>query len=500
MNESTPDNTVPCRFCQRQIHAKAIKCPYCREFLTKRSRFSRATTKTVTLAGLTTALMSLFYGLNEGYFYIEERQQQRDAFASYMGAAEQFLKLDNLEYAEASLEQALAINPNDSRLRLRHFLLRAQHLLREVDYYGYQLPAAQLAVMPTLVTDGFSLLETKFMSHDQAQLLLSLARLLQYDRRWQSPSAIEALFVQAQQQKADDANIVYWYGDWLWHQAESQDKVEQGYRLIQQAARLKPDNALYVAGLGRLQAKRGDYQQAFASFSQAIKLRPSQHTLQNVRAANEAKGALARTLHAADQIQDISGTQFFGLDMPERLKLTEFALENAASDRNLRMLAARLFHHLGHDQKAEPILEKLLGRYDERSNTDSLNLYVAVLKANNNLAEAQRVEQTLARQQELASYEEILETNIDGQHRYKVGLRVSKKNSDEGVRVLKVYQAYPFEKAGLKEGDHILEFAHRKVTSLRSIWVPINEFTPGTDVPLLIRRGDEILNLTLVIE
>ncbi len=62
------------------------------------------------------------------------------------------------------------------------------------------------------------------------------------------------------------------------------------------------------------------------------------------------------------------------------------------------------------------------------------------------------------------------------------------------------FAGYPFAKAGVIAGDRLLEFAHRKVESLRSIWVPILDFSPGTDVPLKVRRGKELLDLTVVIE
>ena len=52
----------------------------------------------------------------------------------------------------------------------------------------------------------------------------------------------------------------------------------------------------------------------------------------------------------------------------------------------------------------------------------------------------------------------------------------------------------------MEAGDRLLEFAHRQVTELRSIWVPMLDFSPGTDVPLKLVRGDRELSLVLIIE
>lgn len=493
----TEEKTIPCRYCRQPVHPKATKCQHCGEQLTQRSRIGRATKNIVGSIGIFTALLSVFYAAKEGYFYIEQRQQQREMFSAHMNAADHFLKLDNLDYAEASLNQALELNPNDMRLQLRLFLLRSRNILREVDYYGAQLPDEHLAVVPELITSGFSLVENDFSPNDRAMLFTSLARLLQYDRRWQNPDAIEELFKKARKLSPSNAEIAYWYGEWLINQ---EPPSADGFSLIQQAASNEPDNALYSYALGLYQSRQGDYASAFTTLRHTIELRPKQQELQRIRASNEAKGSLRRALLKADEKSDITGPDFFNLDMDERLSLMEFALEHGGSNRRLRLLAARLFHNAGRNDQAEPWVRKVLGDYDERSDTKTLQLLSAILEAQNKEEEAQQIREIVARKEERATFEEILETGYEDKHRYKVGLRVAKQNEGDGIEVLKAFEGYPFAKAGVQQGDRILEFAHRRITNLRSIWVPINDFTPGTDVPLKISRGDEVISLTVVIE
>ena len=493
---------VPCRYCRQPVHPKATKCPHCHEQLATRSRIERIGKKTVAFIGIATASLSLFYALKEGFFYIEQRQEQRALFVSHMNAAEHFLKLDNLEHAEASLKQALELNPADTRLLLKYFLLRAHNLLRVMDFTDYDKHKDQFVVISELVTSGFSLLENDFPVRDHATLLVTLARLLKYDVKWENPDAIRELFVRAHKLSPDDAEITYRYGEWLMTEGATK---KDGLSLIHQAVSQDPDDALYVETLGDWQREQGDYAAAFKNLRHAIELGPRQHEQYRIRASEYAAYDLSRALLSADQATDITGTEFFGLSLDERLSLMTFVLEHPGNNESsLRIPAARLFHHAGRDEQAEPLLRKELGDYDERSNSKNLTLFASVLEAESKNEEAKQVRDILAKQsereRERASYEEIFETGVEGQHLYKIGLKVAKQNSDEGVEVLEAFSGYPFAKAGVHEGDRLLEFAHRKVSDLSSITNPIIYFSPGTDVPLKIRRGDELLDLTIVIE
>ncbi len=492
----TSMQTVPCRYCRQPIHPVATKCPYCHEQLTTRSRFEIASKKTIALIGIATALLSLFYGVKEGYFYIEQRQQQRQMFTAHIIAAENFIKLDNLEYAEASLDQALTLNPNDQNLRLRYFLLRSHNILRELDYYGAQLPDRYLTTMPELIISGFSLIENNFSADKQAHLLSSLARLLQFDQRWQNPAAINELFAKAWALTGNDAEIAYWYGERLIN--DETDK-QKGLALIQKAMEIEPENAIYVAAMGRQQRKSGDYAAAFSSLRRAIELRPKQHELQRIRAANEAKYALRRSLRDADSIADISSEDFFSLNLQQRIDIVEFSLQHGSNDRYFNLVAAKLLHTAGQNQRSETLLRNVIRDYDERTDTEQLTLMANVLEAQNK-PEFEEIHELLSRIAMRDSYEEIMETGIEGKHRYKVGLRVAKKNTANGIEVLKVFSGYPFAKAGVQAGDLLIEFGHRRVENLRSIWVPINDFSPGTDVPLKLQRGDKLIEVSVVIE
>jgi tetratricopeptide (TPR) repeat protein len=448
------------------------------------------------IVAIGTALLSLFFGLKEGYYFIQERQQQRAMSASYLAAAKRFLALDSLTYAEDSLERALALSPNDQQLRLQVSFLRADHLLREADYYGMQLPEESLDAVPEMIISGFSLLNNSMSTADRAHLVLALGRLFQYDRRSPPDDGIAGLFAEAYRLAPRNPEIAFRYGELLMGEDASR---EQGFALIREAADQAPGVALYAEALGRAQAKQGNYRDALQTLMRTIELRPDQRELQNIRAANEAKGRLVSVLLEAHAASPITGEEFFGMPLSERVELVRFALRHSRN-RSLNVLAAQLFLQTGYAEEAEPWIRKNLGDYNIRSNSKELEILAAVLGAQGKEAERQQIQDILTEKAELATYEEVLETGLEGEHRYKIGLKLARENDAEGVAVLTAYEQYPFHKAGVRPGDRLLEFAHRPVESMRSITWLIYDLAPGTDVPVKIRRGDQTQVLTLVIE
>lgn len=448
------------------------------------------------LVGVSTALLSIFFGLKEGYFFIQERQQQRAMAASHLAAAEHFLKLDSLSYAEASLERALGANPNDQRLRARIFFLRTGHLLRDADYYGSQLPEGKLDIVPEMVIDGFSLLNNNLAAGVRAELMLALARLLQYDQRWQASTGITELFEGASLLAPENTEVLYWFGEWL--QAEDASR-ERGFALIQAASAAAPGNAVYATAMGHAQAEQGDFGAAIRTLMRAFDSKSLQHELQNIRAANQAKQYLVSVLYDAHKTSPITGQDFFGMSLEERVSIVRYVLQYS-NDRGLGGLAAALFYQAGFNAEAEVQILGVLGQYNVRSSTEDLTLLAAILEAQDKVAEAQVVLELLARQEELAGFEEVLETGLADQHRYKLGLKLAREEEAEGVLVLKAYEQYPFHKAGVRSGDRLLKFGHRELHDMLSISTIIFTFAPGTDVPLQVQRGEEVLDMIVVLE
>ena len=494
----TPNNTVPCRYCREPVHPEAVKCRHCGETLSIRSHLEQISKKAFAYIGILTALLSLFYALKEGYFYIEQLKQKRVAFTSYMGAAERFQKFGNLEYAEAALQQAIALNPTDRQLRRRHFLVRSQILLRKVDPYKV-IPEKYRDPVSKLIINGFSILDGDFTSDERAKVLTFLGRLLWHDQHWSDKEATRALFAEAHQLTPDDAVVAFWYGQWLLYGEDIEEgREEEALKLINQAIQSKPDNARYWAALGKYQKEKEMYADALESFMTAIKLGPRKSEMEHVRAANEAKYYLLNALLSADKKMDITSPDFHGLSMEKRNTLVDFALKYQMNDRYLQLLAARFFYAAERLEEAEALVRKALGKYNKRSDTATLELFAAILEARGTNPETlAEIRALLAAKQKQITYEEILEV---GDRHYKLGLRVALDSSGNGVEVLRVFEGYAFAKAGVRAGDRLLEFAHRKVKNLRSIWLPLTQFEPGTDVPLKVRRGDQVLELTLIVE
>lgn len=499
MPDTEPNkNTISCRHCCQPVDRNATKCHHCGEQLSTRSHAVQVTRKLMGLVGAVTAVLSLFFALKEGYFFIQERQEQRAMADSYLAAAENFIKLDSLVYAEQSLERALSANPSDQRLRAKAFFMRANHFLREADYYGMQLPDERYAVVQEMVLSGFSLLNGDISGHDRALLMLSLARLLQYDRQWQSPNGVKGLFEQALSLEPTFYDIHYWFGQWLLLSDAESDR-QRGFELLQQAAEAQPHSAMYSVALADEMVKRNMYQAAFTAYRRAIESKPKQDQLQQIRASNIARTNLAYAIIGADKSSPIIGETFFGLSRQERLELVRFALAHNAQ-RQLRYIAAQLFYQAGLNDDAETQMREALGSYDFYSQADQLALFADILGIQKKLEEQQRVQEILARKEDRQKYEDVLESSLEGGHHYKIGLKASRDHDADGVLVVQVYEQYPFHKAGVREGDRLLEFGHRKINSLRTIINLIFDFSPGADVPLKVQRGAEVLDLTVVIE
>lgn len=467
------------------------------------SRIETTLKKVAMYVGLATTFLSLFYALREGYYFIEDRQEQRATIESYKAAAAQFQQLDNLVYAVETLEQALAIKPNDLDLQRQYFLLRAHNVLREVEGWPVDNPEVRTNIT-ALTLDGFRLLQLPQSKPERARLLITLGRLLRQDMNWNNQARIASLFEEAYQLAPENAEVAFRYGQWL---LSDDEQAEKGVEFFRKAARLQPENALYWSELGQYMLEKKDYLKALPALRSAIGLLPKQNEIQRIRASNAAKGALVKLVRQADAELDITGADFLGLSMDERKTLIEEALSFGASDRALHFLAARFYYKTGDYERAVNALKASLWDEDLEytssysSEIPKLELYAAILKDSGQDPETlSKLQNLLEKHQEAQLYDEILEIGQKDQHRYKVGLKVHAGASEDGVLVARAYEGYPFAKAGVQEEDRIFEFAHRKVETLRGIWIPLMEFDPGTELPFKVKREEEVVELTLVVE
>ncbi len=68
----------------------------------------------------------------------------------------------------------------------------------------------------------------------------------------------------------------------------------------------------------------------------------------------------------------------------------------------------------------------------------------------------------------------------------------------EGVTLQGVREGGPAEKAGLKAGDVIVEFAGKKIRNVEEYTVVLSEIKPGVPVAVVVLRGSDRLTLTLI--
>ncbi len=78
-----------------------------------------------------------------------------------------------------------------------------------------------------------------------------------------------------------------------------------------------------------------------------------------------------------------------------------------------------------------------------------------------------------------------------------LGVRLNE--DDRECRIVEVDKDSPAEKAGLKANDVVIHFDKARVEDLDDLLILIDKHKPGDEVPIRVRRGKKILELTVKI-
>ncbi len=78
-------------------------------------------------------------------------------------------------------------------------------------------------------------------------------------------------------------------------------------------------------------------------------------------------------------------------------------------------------------------------------------------------------------------------------------LGVKGELDSEDPRISEVYPGTPAEKAGLKQGDLVLKFDGQDITTFKQLSSLVGDKAPGDKVKLQIKRGEETLDIEVVI-
>jgi hypothetical protein len=70
----------------------------------------------------------------------------------------------------------------------------------------------------------------------------------------------------------------------------------------------------------------------------------------------------------------------------------------------------------------------------------------------------------------------------------------------EGMKLSGVRQGSPAEKAGLQSGDIIIKFGKFEIKNVYDYTYALGEFSPGQKVPVVVKRGQQTLTLTVTLE
>jgi serine protease Do len=97
------------------------------------------------------------------------------------------------------------------------------------------------------------------------------------------------------------------------------------------------------------------------------------------------------------------------------------------------------------------------------------------------------------------NWERLVKGEVWGGRKHGPYIGVHLNEDDRECRIVKVDKGSPAEKAGLKANDVVIRFGTTRVEDLFDLLELIRAHKPGEEVPIRVRRGKEILNLTIVI-
>ena len=72
---------------------------------------------------------------------------------------------------------------------------------------------------------------------------------------------------------------------------------------------------------------------------------------------------------------------------------------------------------------------------------------------------------------------------------------VEAKDTNEGLRITRVLEGSPAEKAGLKEGDIVVRADDRDMAGLSDLREIVRRHNTDDEITVTVRRGDEELDL-----
>ena len=389
-------------------------------------------------------------------------------------AASADLEGEGYDQAIEHYEKALALDPGNAGIFRR--IVRATRRRNEI-----MMPMALVDSPARAEVDAILARLYELRIDDDRELLLEEAQLL--DLIGKRDSAVAALR-KARALAPDDPDALALLGAFT-----------QDLDLVRRAIAARPDDASYHHGLAYVLSQRGEYGAAVREYRRAAELA----TGTDISSSRTRNGALA-------DILELFKRHGAKLELPadERVAALEAVIASQVSmDRTQHVMLAELCLELGRLEKAHAAIRRALGDEQEswRYYLPQVRLYRTILERGAfDPAALAAVQAILQKAADAERYDELLETGKAEGHRYKVGLRVEKTAAGDGLLVQRSFAGYPFAKAGVLDGDRILEFAHRRIQRLQDISRWLIEFTPGTDVPLKVQRVGELIDLTLIVQ
>ncbi len=418
---------------------------------------------------------------------MKELEAEEEARALALASSgDRFAERGDFRAAIEQFDKALAIKSGDPDLRRR----RIVWMRRDLEERGPFEPTRNK--MNDALTEIYQLQALFPQLRNDRELLLEEALILRAGG--DASSAAYDVLEKAHRLYPADPDIVENLGQ-VTHGAE-------GIDLLRLATRARPLEASYHYHLAVALDKADDPAEAIREYRRAVELDANRGFSSQKDAALRYLFEMFRTLEQKEIQNGGVASPSFPMPVAERIAALEYFLANYHTDFDKpHFYLAKLYRVQGDLNRANAEIRKALGGDKSKwaNYEPELELYIQILDEGK-MDPEQLAEARASLGAATGYYEETLEIRPNNRsHTFLIGLKAPVEKSDQGVLVVRSFEHYPFADAGVKEGDRIVEFAHRRVRDLEEIRFDLVEFDPGTKVPLKVQRGGRVLDLELTI-
>lgn len=254
--------------------------------------------------GIAGTLLTVLLSIRSGYLYFTGKAQAKNQVESWIQVAKEhtamptegyFDHLRSLDVAIHSIEQALAVRPNDLNLGRKAFMLHAEYANTDLEHRPFAYDDWHQRI-PALTTQGWQLLDQNLSPAQRTEILVTLARLEAWMPGTNSSETVDKLLRDAL--KINPENPAARYRLAL-HLLTGNDGDENAFGLLQDLVDRFPDNPVYLVELGRLELKNNHQNRALSLLQRTLNVESHASTWDEEEAKRQARTLIYAELKSA---------------------------------------------------------------------------------------------------------------------------------------------------------------------------------------------------------